>query len=102
VFSFVELEPFSRARAALLDDDAFASLERYLMADPHAGDVIPGSGGCRKLRWAVSGRGKRGGARVIYFLRLSEDEIVLVTMYAKSVRDNIDPRLLRKLRKAYE
>ena len=102
MFSFVELEPFSRARAVLLDDDAFALLQRYLMAEPQAGDVIPGSGGCRKLRWAVGGRGKRGGARVIYFLRLREDEIVLVTIYAKSVRDNIDPKLLKQLRDAYE
>ena len=77
-------------------------LQLYLMAGPQGGDVIPGSGGCRKLRWAASGRGKRGGARVIYFLRLSEDEIVLVTMYAKNVRDNVDPRLLRQLRNAYE
>ncbi len=102
MFSFVELEPFSRARAELLDDEALARLQLYLMAEPQAGDVIPGSGGCRKLRWAASGRGKRGGARVIYFLRLSEDEIVLVTMYAKNVRDNVDPRLLRQLRNAYE
>ncbi len=102
MFSFVELESFSRARAALLDDDAFALLQRYLMVEPRAGDVIPGSGGCRKLRWAASGRGKRGGARVIYFLRLQENEIVLVTMYAKSVRDNIDPKLLKQLRDAYE
>jgi len=102
VFSFVELEPFSRARAVLLNDDALALLQRYLMAEPQAGDVIPGSGGCRKLRWAVGGRGKRGGARVIYFLRLREDEIVLVTIYAKSVRDNIDPKLLKQLRDAYE
>ena len=102
MFSFVELEPFSRARAGLLDDEALARLQLYLMAEPQAGDVIPGSGGCRKLRWAASGRGKRGGSRVIYFLRLSEDEIVLVTIYAKNVRDNVDPRLLRQLRNAYE
>jgi len=47
----------------------------WLAANPEAGDVIPGSGGCRKVRWAASGRGKRGGARIIYFNRLSEDEI---------------------------
>ncbi|MBY0269011.1 MAG: type II toxin-antitoxin system RelE/ParE family toxin [Burkholderiales bacterium] len=63
---------------------------------------MPGSGGCRKLRWAASGRGKRGGARVIYFLRLNSGEIVLVTMYAKNVQDNINPRVLRELRQWYE
>jgi len=60
------------------------------------------SGGCRKLRWAASGRGKRGGARVIYFLRVSSGEIVLVTMYAKNAQDNITPKVLRELRQWYE
>ena len=55
-------------------------------AHPDAGDVIPRSGGCRKLRWAIEGRGKRGGVRVIYFLRLNSGQIVLVTMYAKNVQ----------------
>jgi hypothetical protein len=72
------------------------------MAEPEAGDVIPGSGGCRKLRWAASGRGKRGGARVIYFLRLRSGEIVLVTMCAKNAQDNINPKVLRELRQWYE
>jgi len=72
------------------------------MAHPKAGDVIARSGGCRKLRWARSGRGKRGGARVIYFIRVSADEFVLATMYAKNVKDDIDAGLLRKLRQAYE
>jgi hypothetical protein len=70
VFIFVELEPFARARAALLDDGEFARLQLHLLAQPEAGDVIAGSDGCRKLRWSLEGRGKRGGARVIYFLRL--------------------------------
>lgn len=102
MFTFVELEPFTRVRDALLDDAEFARLQFHLMAEPEAGDVIPGSGGCRKLRWAARGRGKRGGARVIYFLRLRLSEIVLVTMYAKNVQDNINPRVLRELRQWYE
>ena len=102
VFTFIELEPFARARMQLLDDDEFAQLQLYLIAQPAAGDVIPGSDGCRKLRWALAGRGKRGGARIVYFLRLGAGEIVLVTMYAKNVRDNIDPKLLRNLRRIYE
>lgn len=102
MFTFIELEPFARVRDDLLDDDEFLRLQRFLIAEPQAGDVIPGSDGCRKLRWALSGRGKRGGARVIYFLRLREDEIVLVTMYAKNVRGNIDAKLLKRLRKSYE
>jgi putative component of toxin-antitoxin plasmid stabilization module len=102
MFTFIELDPFARAREAMLDDSEFARLQMHLLTQPEAGDVIPGSDGCRKLRWALSGRGKRGGARVIYFLRLKSGEIVLVTMCAKSVRDNIDPKLLRELRRHYE
>ncbi len=102
MFTFVELETFARARETLLDDAGFSRLQFYLMAEPEAGDVIPGSGGCRKLRWAASGRGKRGGSRVIYFLRLRSGEIVLVTMYAKNVQDNINPKVLRELRQWYE
>ena len=102
MFTFIELEPFARARAELLDDDEFARMQLHLIAQPEAGDVIPGSEGCRKLRWALAGRGKRGGARVVYFLRLRADETVLVSMYAKNVRDNIEPRLLRDLRRTYE
>ena len=102
MFTFVELEPFARAREALLDDTELTRLQFHLITEPEAGDVIPGSGGCRKLRWAASGRGKRGGARVIYFLRLASGEIVLVTMYAKNVQDNINPKVLRELRQWYE
>jgi len=59
-------------------------------------------GGCRKLRWATGGHGKRGGVRVIYFLRLNSGQIVLVTMYAKNVQENIDPKLLRRLKEVFE
>lgn len=102
MFTFIELEPFARAREVLLTDEEFARLQLHLLTQPDAGDVIPGSDGCRKVRWSLAGRGKRGGARVIYFLRLQSGEIVLVTMYAKNVRDNIDPKLLRELRQQYE
>ena len=62
---FVELPPFQRHRAAYLDDDAFQRLQRLLMLDPEAGDVIPGTGGLRKLRFLDErrGKGKRGGLR---------------------------------------
>ncbi len=102
MFTFIELAPFANARDDLLPDEEFGTLQRFLIAEPLAGDVVPGSNGCRKLRWALSGRGKRGGARVIYFVRLNADEIVLVTLYAKNVRDNIDAKTLKRLRQAYE
>ena len=72
----------------------------WLAANPEAGDVIPGSGGCRKVRWAASSRGKRGGARVIYYNRLDEGRIWLLVIYAKAVRGNIPAHILRAIKEA--
>ncbi|WP_366636650.1 transcriptional regulator [Aquisalimonas sp.] len=73
-----------------------------LAANPEAGDVIPGSGGCRKVRWGRAGAGKRGGVRVIYFTRLASGEIWMLLVYAKSVRDNIPAHILRAIREELE
>ena len=80
MLTYAELPVFSRMREVYLDDDEFTRLQAFLIERPEAGDLIPGSGGCRKLRWAGSGRGKRGGLRVIYFARLASGQIVLVTL----------------------
>jgi len=77
--------------------DINAGLQQSLIVNPEAGDVIPGSGGVRKLRWGVAGRGKRGGLRVIYFLRLRQGEIWMLTLYAKNVADNIPAKVLKKI-----
>lgn len=102
MLTFIELAPFAAVRDKYLDDEEFAALQQYLAEHPDAGDVIPRSGGCRKLRWRATGRGRRGGMRVIYFLRLASGQIVLVTMYAKNVRENIDPGLLKRLKEGFE
>lgn len=101
MFTFIELHPFAAVRDRYLNDDEFAALQLYLAEHPDDGDVIPHSGGCRKLRWAIEGRGKRGGVRVIYFLRLNPGQVVLLTMYAKNVQENIDPKLLRRLKEVF-
>jgi hypothetical protein len=64
---FIELPVFTRVAAGLFDDEALRRIQEILLADPEAGDVIPGGGGLRKLRAPLPGRGKRGGARVIYY-----------------------------------
>lgn len=66
--------------------------------NPLAGDVIPGSGGCRKVRWSRSGMGKRGGVRVINFNRLENGVIWLLVIYAKAVRGNIPANLLKAIK----
>jgi hypothetical protein len=102
MLSFIELPSFAAVRDRYLDDDEFMALQHHLAEHPSAGEVIPRSGGCRKLRWGAAGRGRRGGTRVIYFLRLAAGQIVLVTMYAKNVREDIDPRVLRRIKEDFE
>jgi hypothetical protein len=59
---------------------------------------VPGSGGVRKLRWGVAGRGKRGGLRVIYFLRTRQGQIWMLTIYRKNVAENIPANVLRQIK----
>ena len=82
---FLELPPFERHRAEYLDDDAFRKLQSVLMLNPEAGDLIPGTGGLRKLRFADErrGKGKRGGLRVIYYWWDSGSQFWLFTVYDK-------------------
>ena len=77
LFEFAEAPAFSRFREDYLDDDAFSELQYALAADPEAGDLIPGAGGVRKLRWKDPrrGKGKRGGLRIIYYCFISDEEI---------------------------
>ena len=83
---FVELPAFERHRAEYLDDEGFRALQNTLMADSEAGDVIEGTGGLRKLRFADSrrGKGKRGGIRVIYYWWETGMQFWLFTLYAKN------------------
>ena len=74
----------------------------YISENPLAGDVIKGSGGLRKVRWLRAGTGKRGGARVIYYLRLASGEVVLVAVYAKAKFDNLPVETLLRWKAAYE
>jgi len=70
----------------------------WLVANPLAGDVIPGSGGLRKVRWSRSGMGKRGGTRVIYYNTLSEGDIWLLIAYTKAKFDNLPSAFLNQLK----
>jgi mRNA-degrading endonuclease RelE of RelBE toxin-antitoxin system len=102
VFTFVETQLFTRLVGEYLADDEYHRLQVALVKDPEAGAVIPGSGGVRKLRWAGSGRGKRGGLRVIYYLRARAGVIWFLTLYPKNVAENIPVRVLRQIRQEIE
>ena len=94
---FIETTTFTKLVYEYLSEEEFAGLQNYLLNRPNAGDVIPGSGGVRKLRWGIERKGKRGGIRVIYYRRVSEGEIWLITLYAKNEISTISPQILKKI-----
>jgi len=94
---FIEATLFTRLVYTYLTDDEYLGLQSYLLQFPETGKVVPGSGGVRKLRWAMSGTGKRGGVRVIYYFKKQDDEIWLLTIYSKSETENIPAHILRKI-----
>jgi mRNA-degrading endonuclease RelE of RelBE toxin-antitoxin system len=98
VLSFIETRLFSQLVGEYLSDDEYASLQKTLIANPQAGTLIPGSGGVRKIRWAVRGRGKRGGVRVIYYAKIREGVIWMLTIYPKNVAEYIPAHVLRKIK----
>jgi mRNA-degrading endonuclease RelE of RelBE toxin-antitoxin system len=102
VFEFVETPLFTKIIEHYLSDDDYADLQTYLNQHPEGGDVIRGSGGVRKLRWAAKGRGKRGGLRIIYYLKLSEGQIWMLTLYAKNVKETLPAHLLKQLKESLD
>lgn len=104
IFEFVEAPAFSRYRDDYLSDEEFAALQLALAANPEEGDLIPGAGGVRKLRWKDSRRkkGKRGGLRVIYYCFLTDEEIWLMTLYDKDEASDLSKNEKDQLRRALE
>ena len=95
---FVETSVFTRRIQEHLSDDEYAELQFFLADRPDAGKIIKGSGGIRKLRWAGSGRGKRGGLRVIYYWWVARERISMLTVYSKNERDDLTAEQLKRLR----
>jgi mRNA-degrading endonuclease RelE of RelBE toxin-antitoxin system len=96
---FVETSVFSGSLSKLLDDDGYRGLQQALALRPEQGSLIPGSGGLRKLRWALEGRGKRGGLRVIYYWDQEEGSIYLLYLYAKNRQEDLTQDQLKQLRR---
>ena len=86
---FVETELFGRKLVQAATDGEYQVLQRELADNPEKGDVIPGAGGARKVRMALGGRGKRGGARVIYYVRVSRDIVWLLDIYTKGEKADL-------------
>jgi hypothetical protein len=86
---FIETPTFTRLVTGLLADEDYRMLQGELLADPARGDLVKGGGGIRKMRFAASGRGKRGGLRVIYYWGKAKDRIYLLVIYPKSRKDDL-------------
>jgi len=101
---FIEAPVFTRLLPRYLSDDEYRELQLHLAADPEAGDVIQGSGGLRKVRWADRrrGQGRRGGLRVIYFHFAEEMQIWLLTVYGKDEAADLTAKERRLLKAALE
>ena len=97
LLTIIESPLFSRLWPDYWSEDERGEFTAFIANSPEAGAVIPGSGGCRKIRWARAGAGKRGGVRVIYTARLARGALVLLVIYAKSARENIPAHILRKI-----
>ena len=95
---FVETPIITRRVADYLDDDEYGRLQLFMALHPDTGKIIQGSGGIRKLRWAGSGRGKRGGLRVIYYWWVSKDRISMLTVYPKNEKDDLTAEQLKQLK----
>ncbi len=94
---FIETPIFTRAVEELLDDEEYRSLQVALLLRPESGPLIPRTGGLRKLRWSLKGRGKRGGCRVIYYWDEPSETFYMLYTYRKSDQEDLTHQQLRVL-----
>ena len=88
---FIETPTFTKMITGLLTDDEYRLLQNNLTQNPEEGDLISGGGGVRKIRFAAQGKGKHGGARLIYYWQKSKDRIFMLMAYTKAKQTNLDP-----------
>lgn len=100
--TIIETPSFQEDARKIWSEEERGAFCAWLAANTEAGDVIPGSGGCRKVRWSMAGTGKRGGVRVVYFNRITEEEIWLLVIYSKRVKGNIPAHILKAIREVVE
>jgi len=94
---FIETSIFTRQILDLISDDHLRALQEWIATSPAAGNLIKGSGGCRKLRWSTKATGKRGGIRIIYYWMKDRDLVLLLLAYAKSRTDDLSQTQIKML-----
>jgi hypothetical protein len=102
MFTVVETSLFQKQWPFYWTEDERGAFAAFISASPEAGVVVKDSGGIRKVRWKRQGTGKSSGVRVIYFVKNAAEEIVLLTLYAKSQTDNLKGAILKEIRRALE
>jgi hypothetical protein len=101
---FIEAPAFTRHVSEYMADDEYRELQDLLARNPELGDLMPGTGGFRKLRWADArrGKGRRGGLRIIYYYFLTDQQIWLMTLYGKDEASDLTPNGRKALKNAIE
>lgn len=97
MYTIIETPIFTKMVDGILTDEERNALFVYIAHNPDAGDVVPESGGCRKVRWNIQGSGKSGGARIIYYNQLEDGFINLLLIYKKAKTENIPAHILKEL-----
>ena len=99
---FIESKIFEKLRDDYFDDESFSAFQNFLIEQPNAGDTIAGTGGLKKVRWSVKGKGKRGGIRTIYLYLSDREHIHLLTVYAKNEMTDLtsnEKKILKRIAK---
>jgi len=101
-FEFIEAAAFTAYLPDYLSDEEYTALQEHLCETPESGDLVRGSGGVRKLRWARAGSGKSGGVRICYYARTRLGQILMLVIYAKSTLDTLPGHVLKALKEELE
>ena len=99
---FIETNIFTRLITELMSDEEYQELQKVLIKSPDMGNVIKASGGLRKIRWKLQGKGKSGGVRVIYYWVVNGDQIRMLYAYPKGKQENLSIEQVRMLKKIIE
>lgn len=102
MLTVIETPLFAKLWPEYWTEDERGAFAAFIAAHPDQGDVVPGSGGVRKVRWGRAGSGKSGGVRVVYFVRTAQGELVLLFMYSKAKLDTLKAATLKGLRDALD
>ena len=102
MYTVIETPLFSSDAKTIWSEEERGEFCAWLVKHPDVGDVIPGSGGCRKVRWVRAGSGKSGGVRIIYFNRLAKGQIWLLVIYTKAERGSVPAHLLKAIKETID